>query len=68
MTTERPTTISQGRGNQTRGNGYQRPLNSKSGLTDVNLLASGVLGYVSNSLGFCASADGYIKLEPVKQY
>ena len=68
MTTERPTTISQGRGNQTRGNGYQRPVNSKGGLTDVNPLASGVLGYVSNSLGFCASTDGYVKLEPAKQY
>jgi hypothetical protein len=43
-------------------------VNSKGGLTDVNPLASGVLGYVSNSPRFCASTDGYIKLEPVKQY
>ena len=50
------------------GNGYQRPLNSKGGLMDVNPLASGVLGYVSNSLRFCASTDGSIKLEPVKRY
>jgi len=34
----------------------------------VNPLASGVLGYVSKSLRFCALTDGYIKLEPVKQY
>ena len=68
MTTERLTNISQGRGNPIRGNGYQRPVNSKGGLMDVNPLASGVLGYVSNSLGFCASTDGYVKLEPVKRY
>ena len=68
MTTERPTTISQGRGNQTREIGYQRPVNSKGGLMDMNPLAFGVLGYVSNSLGFCASTNGYIKLELVKQY
>jgi hypothetical protein len=68
MITERPTTISQGRGNQTREIGYQRPVNSKGGSMDVNPLAFGVLGYVSNSLRFCESTDGYIKLEPVKQY
>jgi hypothetical protein len=34
----------------------------------MNPLASGVLGYVSNSLRFCASTDGYVKREPVKQY
>jgi hypothetical protein len=68
MTTEQPTTISQGRGNQTRGNGYQRPVNSNGGLTDMNPLASGALAYVSSPLRFCTSTDGYIKLEPVKQY